>query len=254
MSQHHLGITISESHVEFAILSGATVIRHFSSEYTGISDNDRKDAVRAILDAEPALKGDFNNVTLAWCHPQSTLVPASIFSESTPQDIFKLCFGNAASEGTIDHNRMFELSVVNVYAIPDWVKSLFVIRFPRIIVQHAGTHQIRESIGSNAFYTKASLVIHDDYFRLTIAKHNNLEFYSSFSFQSAEDIIYHLNFVLQQKEMLNEKGTIEISSAAGGLASVCEEVKAGLDKIKHLNQMQISIREAFLIKSQLLCV
>lgn len=254
MSQHHLGINISESHVEFSILNGTVVTQQINRSYSGISDSDRKEAVRAIMENESALKDDFANVTLAWCHPQSTLVPASVFAESTPQDLFRLCFGDNAATGTIDHNRIFELSVVNVYAIPDWVKSLFVIKFPRIVLQHAGTHQVRESIGSNAFYTKASLVIHADYFRLTIAKHNNLEFYSSFSYQNAEDIVYHLNFVLQQKEFLNEKGAIELSIATGGSKSVCEEVLKGLNKIQHLNKMQIASKEDLLTKSQLLCV
>lgn len=254
MSQRHLGINISESYVEFSVLNKSEVIHTFSSAYTGKSDLDRKDAVRAIMENQSALNEDFANVTLAWCHPQSTLVPASVFSESNPTDIFTLCFGSDAASGTIDHNRIFELSVVNIYAIPDWIKSLFVIKYPHIVLQHAGTHQVRESVGSNAFYTKSSLVIHEDYFRITVAKHNNLEFYSSFSFQSAEDIIYHLNFVLQQKELINDKGSIEISWAAGGQKSICEAVKDGLKDILHLKNMNIELKEAFLTKSQLLCV
>lgn len=254
MNQHHLGINISETHVEFSILDGKNIIRCFCDPYTGRTDSDKKESVRAIIDLNSELKRDFSNVTLAWCHPQSTLVPSSIFSESSPKELFQLCFGENAAEGTIDHNRIFELSVVNIYAIPDWVKSLFVIKFPRIIMQHAGTHQIREALGSNAFYIKASITVQEDYFLLTIVKHNNLEFYSSFTYQSAEDIIYHLNFVLQQKEMLNEKGSIELSNAVGGAESICEEVSKGLSKIQHLNKMKIELNDSFLTKSQLLCV
>lgn len=254
MSQQHLGINISETHVEFSILDGKTILHHFAEAYTGRTDSDKKESVRSIISANAALNKDFSNVTLAWCHPQSTLVPSSIFSESSPKELFQLCFGADASEGTIDHNRIFELSVVNVYSIPDWVKSLFVIKFPRIIIQHAGTHQIREVLGSNAFYIKASILIQENNFLLTIVKHNNLEFYSTFTYQSAEDVIYHLNFVLQQKEMLGEKGTIELSSAAGGNQSTCEEVSKGLSKIQHLNKMKIELHDSFLTKSQLLCV
>lgn len=254
MSQLHLGINISETYVEFSIIKGDSVLNNFGSSYQGKTDNDRKESIRNIVEKNDALKQDFDNVTLAWCHTQSTLIPASVFSDSTPQDIFKLCFGKDVTEGTIDHNRIYELSVVNVYTIPDWVKSLFVIKFPRIVMQHAGTHQIREVIGNNAFHAKASLVVHEDYFRMTITKHNNLEFYSSFSFQTAEDIIYHLNFVLQQKEMLDEKGTIEICLGTNSDNSIISNVVLGLEKIKHLNKMKIEKRKAFLTKSQLLCV
>lgn len=254
MSQLHLGINISETYVEFSIIKGDSIRKNFGSAYQGKTDSDRKEAVRRIIEENAVLKEDFDNVTLAWCHSQSTLVPASIFSESTPHDLFKLCFGSEVSSRTIDHNRIFELSVVNVYTIPDWIKSLFVIKFPRIVLQHAGTHHIREVIGNNAFHAKASLVIHNHYFRMTITKHNNLEFYSSFSYQTAEDIIYHLNFVLQQKELLDEKGTIEICPGTNSDESTIAKVVQGLDKIKHLGKMNIQKRDAFLTKSQLLCV
>lgn len=250
----HLGINISESYVEFSVLKGSTVAKRMGFPYSGKTNDDRKNAVRAIIDEQSELSQDFENVTLAWCHTHSTLVPSSVFSESTPQEIFRLCFGEDTDQRTIDHNRIFELSVVNVYAVPDWIKSLFVIKFPRIIMQHAGTHQIREVLGSNAFYPKATLVIHEDFFRITITHHNELAFYSSFSYQTAEDIVYHLNFVLQQKEMLNQKGTIELSVATNGEKATAESVLAALERIQHLKQMKQELKDAFLIKSQLLCV
>lgn len=254
MSQQHLGINISESYVEFSILTGGSEINSIKTAYKGKSDEDRKSAVRKILEDNSILNNDFENVTLAWCHPHSTLVPSSVFAESSPQDIFRLCFGDDISGGSVDFNRIHELSVVNVYAIPDWVKSLFVIKYPRIVIQHAGTHQIRETLGSNAFYPKASLVIHEEFFRLTIVKHNNLEFYSSFTYQSAEDIIYHLNFVLQQKEMLNEKGMVELAAGTMENAEIIEQILGGLGKIQHLKKMKLENRVGFLSKSQLLCV
>jgi len=254
MSQKHLGINLSESHVDFSVLSGELEVFRFSSAYKGKTDAERKEAVRDLIAENAELSKDFDNVTLAWCHPQSTLVPAAVFSESTPKDIFKLCFGSAAAEGNIDHNRIFELSVVNVYSIPDWVKSLLVIKYPQVIMQHAGTHQVRKVLQSDAFYTKATLIVHESYFRLTLVKHNNLEFYSSFDYQTAEDIIYHVNFVLQQKELLNEKGLIELGTVGEVDQSLIDATLEGFGKIQHLRQMKQLFEKDYLTKSQLLCV
>ncbi|MCR9174206.1 MAG: DUF3822 family protein [bacterium] len=254
MSGKHLGINLSESHVEFTVLSGSVRNFHISETYQGKTDQDRKEAVRKIIETHSQLTDDFENVTLAWSHEQSSLVPAAVFSETTPKDIFKLCFGSAIDASNVDHNRIFELSVVNVYAIPHWVKSLFVIKYPQIIMQHAGTHQIRKALNSDAFYTKATLVLTQDYFRITLVKHNKLEFYSSFEYQTAEDIIYHLNFVLQQKEMLGEKGMIEIGTNGAVDRSVIDKTLEGLGKIQHLNKMKSQYAEAYLTNSQLLCV
>lgn len=254
MSHKHLGINLSESHVEFTILTGEVELFHITTSYQGKSDQDRKQAVRQVLEENTQLSGDFENVTLAWCHAQSSLVPAAVFSETTPKDIFRLCFGSNADVSSVDHNRIFELSVVNVYAIPDWVKSLFVIKYPQIIMQHAGTHQIRKTLHADAFYTKATLVINKNYFRLTLVKHNKLEFYSSFDYQSAEDIIYNLNFVLQQKELLNEKGMIEVGTNGEINRDLADATIDGLSKIQHLKKMKINFSDGYLTKSQLLCV
>mgnify|MGYP000158875714 CR=1 FL=1 len=254
MSGKHLGVNLSESHVEFTILSGSVKVFHQSETYQGKTDQDRKEAVRKLIDAHSQLSDDFENVTLAWSHEQSSLVPAAVFSETTPKDIFKLCFGSAIDSSNVDHNRIFELSVVNVYAIPHWVKSLFVIKYPQIIMQHAGTHQIRKALHADAFYTKATLVLNKDYFRITLVKHNKLEFYSSFEYQSAEDIIYHLNFVLQQKELLGEKGMIEMGTNGSVDRKIIDEAIEGLGKIQHLQKMKTEYSEAYLTNSQLLCV
>ncbi|XOV68368.1 MAG: DUF3822 family protein [Fluviicola sp.] len=254
MSGKHLGINLSESNVEFSILSGESHIFHHSEAYQGKTDQDRKEAVRKLIDSHPQLSGDFENVTLAWSHAQSTLVPAAVFSETTPKEIFKLCFGNAIDASNVDHNRIFELSVVNVYAIPHWVKSLFVIKYPQIIMQHAGTHQIRKALHADAFYTKASIVLNKEYFRITLVKHNKLEFYSSFDYQTAEDIIYHLNFVLQQKELLGEKGIIEIGTNGEVDRKIVDDALTGLSKIQHLDKMKKEYVEKYLTNSQLLCV
>lgn len=254
MSGKHLGINLSESHVEFTILSGSVRVFQQSHVYQGKTDQDRKDAVRQLIDSHAQLSEDFENVTLAWSHEQSTLVPAAVFSETTPKDIFKLCFGNAIDPSNVDHNRIFELSVVNVYAIPHWVKSLFVIKYPQIIMQHAGTHQIRKALHKEAFYTKATIVLNKDYFRITVVKHNNLEFYSSFEYQTAEDIIYHLNFVLQQKELTNEQGIIEIGTNGSVDRTIADQSLEGLAKIQHLQKMKTEYSDAYLTNSQLLCV
>ena len=254
MSQRHLGINLSESYVECTILSETTEVFRFASSFHGKTDEERKEALRKLLSETQELSDVFENVSLAWCHPHSTLIPAAVFSETTPKDIFRLCFGSSAADGSIDHNRIFELSVVNVYAIPDWVKSLLVIKYPQIIMQHSGTHQIRQALQKDAFYAKATVVVHDSYFRITIVKHNKLEFYSSFDYQSAEDIIYHLNFVLEQKELLNEKGRIEIGTVGSVEKSLIDKTLEGLKRIQHLQQMKHEFDDTYLTKSQLLCV
>ena len=106
----------------------------------------------------------------------------------------------------------------------------------------------------NAFYLKATVLLFDGYFLLSMAKHNKLEFYSFFDFTTAEDVIYHLSFALQQKELTEEKGTLEIVAGINTNLELQKELETIKSKVKDLKQLELKIAEDFIAKSQLLCV
>ncbi|NRA11225.1 MAG: DUF3822 family protein [Crocinitomicaceae bacterium] len=254
MSGSHLAIEIASNAVRFVSMRNETVLSRLDKSISGKTDSESKESLKAIFEANSFLQNEFDEVTVAWCVNKSSLVPNSIFNESTPIDIFQLCFGKDSEKGEIDYNRISELSVINVYEVPNWIKSFFVIRFPRVVIQHTGTHIVRKALNENAFKLKATIVCFENYFRLTIVKHNALEFYSSFSYQSSEDIIYHLNFALQQKEFTNEKGSIELVASVGSDASLIDSIEKGIGKIGDLKKMTVSKDNDHIAKSQILCV
>ena len=250
----HLAINVSSYGASFVRISAAGSIQKHTLVFESVQADEIKKALNHAFETEALLKLDFSEMTVAWSTQKSTLVPNNVFAESSSKAIYNLCFGDSVSEGDIDYNRIAELSVVNVFEIPIWLKSYFVIKFPRVIIQHTGTHALRKAIGSNSFKLKATAVVHDSFFQLTLVKHNNLEFYSFFDAQSAEDVIYHLMFTLQQKEMVNDKGTIELSPGTGGSNLDLKEISSGLEKIKGLSGFKITIEEDFVAKAQQLCV
>ena len=254
MRGSHLAIEIASNAVRFVSMRNETVLSRLDQTISAKTDSESKEALKAIFEANSFLQGDFDEVSLAWCIDKSSLVPNAVFNESTPLDIFQLCFGKDSRKSEIDYNRISELSVINVYQVPNWIKSFFVIRFPRVVIQHAGTHIVRKALNENAFKLKATIVCFENYFRLTLVKHNALEFYSSFSYQSSEDIIYHLNFALQQKEFTNEKGAIELVAAVGSESNLIDSIEKGLLKIGDLKKMAVSKDNDHLAKSQILCV
>ena len=144
--------------------------------------------------------------------------------------------------------------LINVFNIPSWVKRFFVVKFPRINIQHEGSHIIRQTLNASAFKLKATVVLHQNYFQLSIVKHNNLEFYSFFDYQNHEDILYHLHFALQQKEMTNEEGFLELIDGAGSTKKTTEDLKSAIQRITEFKKMEIITPSNFVAKSQFLCV
>ncbi len=251
---HQLAINVSAIGASFVAISPTGVIQEKTIKFDSIQTDEIKKSLNEAFEKESILQAEFEEITIAWSTPKSTLIPNNVFAESTPKALFHLCFGDITAENDIDYNRIAELSIVNIFEIPLWLKSYFVIKFPRVIIQHTGTHSLRKTMGSNAFKMKATTVVHDSFFQLTLAKHNNLEFYSFFDIQSAEDVIYHLMFTLQQKEMVNEKGIIEIASGIGSSAINLNEIIQGLSKIKDLSGFKVELETHFVAKAQQLCV
>ncbi len=250
----HLSIDLSPHGARMIVLRDGVALHSVDVSFEDASEDAHKETLKKAFADHPFLSDDFDEVTLGWASRQSTLVPNSVFADSDPKSIYKLCYGEGTPSGEVDYNRISELSVVNTFQIPLWIKSFFVIRFPRVVLQHSGSHLLRHAINTNAFRSKVSAVVYTDHFLMSIVKHNELQFYSSFDAGTPEDVIYHLMFVLQQKELADETGSIEITSGCGANPEICKEVVSGLSKIGNLKSYKVSFVEGLVPQSHTLCV
>ena len=250
MGLTHLSIVISGSSIAFTILKDGNLT--FESSLT-IADKP-KEELESYLSSNPLLNHNFDEEFLSFSSNRSTLVPNNIFAESTATAIHKLCFGQVNENTDVDYNRIPEVGVVNVFEISSWIKRFFILKFPRIIIQHEGSFIVRKMLTKNAFNLKATISLHSGYFQLSIIKHSKLEFYSFFEYQNDEDILYHLLFVLQQKEMTGEKGTLELINSSDKNTVFIDALEKNIKRVKELNKIKVERTESYISKAQLLCV
>jgi len=250
---NQLAIQIAIDGIKCEILKDGAVSSYGSElSFDSSKDDLIKEQLSKEFSSNTIYQQEFDEITLSWSSDKTTLVPNAVFSESSSQAIFKLCYGE--NEADVDYNRISELSLVNVYEIPDWIKRFFVIKFPRINIQHEGSIVLRQALHENAFKLKCTIVIYKNHFQLIISKHNELIFYSNFDFQSSEDVIYHIMFVLQQKELTNETGIFEFIYGLGSDKEIIPSVITGFNKISDLKSFTINTPENFISKAHLLCV
>jgi len=196
----------------------------------------------------------YDETVVSWSGRRSTLIPANIFSESNPEAIFRICYGSEIPKSNIDYNRIPEQGLVNIFELPLWVKSFFVVKYPRSIIQHEGSHLLRGLFAEPGFKLKTHLIIYSDFYLLMIIKENKLQFYSTFDYTENEDIIYHLLFTLQQKELNGEINNIQISGGVGSNSEKLLDLRSKLEKFPDLNKSNIEINNNFILNSQQLCV
>lgn len=133
---------------------------------------------------------DFSgDVSLSYAGSKVTLVPQVIFGESNAKEIFELCYGN--SNELIEHNRFFEQTLVVVYEIEEWIKRFFVVRYPRIVIQHQSTHLLRGIFEQNSFEPRLHFTVNEQFFTLILISKSQIVAFNTFDFQSTEDIFYY---------------------------------------------------------------
>ncbi len=254
MSNSHLTIEIAGQEIRFSSIVNNAVSKEATVLLSSSDYSESKKELDAFIELNSFISSEYDETILSEASNKSSLVPNNVFAESSPQAIYKLCFGECANDFNIEYNRIAEHSIVNVYSTRSWTKRYFVMKFPRVTIQNEGTHILRKILNENAFYLKATVILHKDNFQLTIVKHNQLEYYSFFDYQNHEDVLYHLLFALQQKEMTDESGTLEIVKALGCEQQTIDSIQEDLKRIKDLKQLKLSLPEHFIPKSQLLCV
>jgi hypothetical protein len=208
-----------------------------------------RDGLDKIL-KDDFFKPDFADFVLTAGTVRNTLIPTGIFNVSKPAEIFKLNYTEPLEN--LDYNRLPELDIVNIYELPIWVKSAFVIRFPRVKIMHRSSVLLKGIFDQTAFYTKAHIFIEESSFYFFITDRNKLIYFNRFDFKNLADIVYHLLFVMEQKELSQDKTTIH----AYGIPHDWTELKEFSAFFK--NGVNVSTEPEkgvdFMLAKQILCV
>lgn len=241
---------VSQNQLRYAVLDNTSseVLSSGSIELKARSPELKKEDCSNFLRLQNLL--DFNGeVSLSFIGAKNTLAPQMIFGETSAKDVFELCFGK--SEHIIEHNRFFEQTLVVVYEIEEWIKRFFVVRYPRIVVQHETTHVLRGIFANDFFEPKLHLIVNPNHFTLILVSKNNIQFFNNFDYTAATDLFYYTSHVWNQGKFEGKKMQILWHSNEDHLV-LMGEYKSLLEQQKL--QSGFSLEAISKIKHQLLCV
>lgn len=254
MGLKHLVIELSPDHVKFTSINDGILVADSSFTFQDKKDFRYKEQLNDFIDKSGINDREHDEHTISWSSNRSTLIPSNVFGESNPESIFRLCFGQTVSSSDIDYNRLPEVGIVNVFEVPLWVKSYFVVRHPRSIIQHESTMLLRSLFVNTPFKVKILLIPYERHFTLAIAGQGKLLFYSVFDFQNSEDILYNVMFTLQQKELLEEDGEIIWCEGIGARSELFDQFSINKSKVSNLKSLLIKKDSSFILNSHKLCV
>jgi hypothetical protein len=173
------------------------IVRFEQIEIDKRSQDLKKEEVTAFINLHGLQKFD-GDVSLSVVGLKSTLVPQIIFGDTSAKEVFQLCFGESSE--TIEHKRFYEQMIVNVYEVQDWIKSLFVIRFPLISIEHETTHLLRGIFAGNTFEPALHIAPNQQHFSLMAVSKNKLDFFNTFEFENLNDLLYYTMHILNNAD------------------------------------------------------
>ena len=241
MAKSHLVFVLSEHSLNVVEIIDQSVNEIGGIVFEGKKDFQYKEQIQAFLTEKELLNKEYDEYSLSWFSPLSALVPMNVFGSSSAKSIFQACFTKEMISNDVDYNRIAELSLVNIFEIPLWVKSLFVMRYPRIVLQHEGSVFLKGIFSNSTFKTSIHIVLHQQHCLILMVKQGNLLFYNTFESLHEEDVLYYLSFSLQQQNLLNENLQLFIYDSIDTPLNRKENI---LNQIKHLKDLQkVSILE-----------
>ena len=254
MSKSHLAFLLSEHSLSVVELIDQSVFEIGSITFEGKKDFQYKEQIQSFLADKGLLNKEYDDYSLSWFSPLSTLVPMNVFGASSAKSIFQACFMKSMVTNDVDYNRIAELSLVNIFEIPLWAKSFFVIRYPRIVIQHEGSIFLRGIFSNATFKTGVHIVLHQQHCMILIVKQGNLLFYNTFESVHEEDVIYYLSFSLQQQNLLNDDLSLYMYDSKDCPEKRKDNILEQIKNLKELNKFSIIDTNHLQFKYQQTCV
>jgi hypothetical protein len=245
--QHALCIDLTADRLQYAIISKSSkkIVVSKSFELTDFS----REGVESLL-VDEALKYEYEHLTISAGSSRNTLVPFDLFSSTGARDIFALNYKEPFDN--VDYNRIPELGIVNIYEFPIWMKSTMVVKFPRIRLIHRSTVFLKGIFDQPTFSGKIHLLVESQQIYLAITNKSKLLYFNRFETPAFSDLAYHLNFVIQQKELQPEDYETVVYGVDESWDKLEEFQSLCPTKVKMYREIEEG--KDFMLAKQMLCV
>jgi hypothetical protein len=207
----HFIIQIGKSHIVL-MLGSANKLNGF--EYYSI-DGDLEESLSEIKDQSLLLDKTYSETKVYYNLEEAVLVPVGFFNTSIAPGYLDLAFGNNPGSRINFENVNVNPGIVNVYRSNEGWSDIITHHFRAVTKRHLYSKLVEQALSSPdaihvTFYKDEMLVI--------AVKQQQLQLIQSFSYQAAEDIVYHLLNTCKQTDTeanetnINVSGLIDIDS------------------------------------------
>jgi hypothetical protein len=169
-----------------------------------------KETFLQLIDALPTDVA-YENFSCSYASTNFTLVPSPLFATNKLDKLLQFTQSELIPKGETDYNRLLEWNAVAVYQLPLWIKSVLIVKYPRIVIQHELTHVLRGLQGGAINSTKIEIVLQEAIFLIVIRKGGAIVHATAHVYQAIEDVLFQ-TLTCIQKLAISEKTILSLSA------------------------------------------
>ena len=205
LENHSLIIYLGQDELSYAVLDEAmneiVFLKSFrlaaqktSAEYARL--------IKKVLEAEDNLKGNYIEVNVGINFAKNTLIPLAFYDKKHLKGYFAYNYGTSTTAQLFTDTVLAE-SVINVFALENDIANSLEAVFPKYSIKHAATFLLNQILGENRDekVRKMFVNLQKNHADFVVAEGKKLIFYNQFSFQTANDLLYHLINIAKQTDI-----------------------------------------------------
>ena len=215
-----LSVRIGDRHAGFVITDSQTGELSVLAMVTG--EDISSTTLDELLEGS-ASSGTYQQVTVCYDHPQSLLVPFSLYDEPSGRGMLEAGYGIMETDVVLS-DRIPAWQVVNTYAVPaaihQWVKQ----NFPAADEIHQYTVSVKNIA---AIEDQGHLLVdfRSDQFTVLVIRKNDLMLAQTFPYTSPPDVIYYLLKCTSQFELPADNTKLVISGLVDQQSILCHDLQ-----------------------------
>jgi len=198
-----------------------TILDTLSNTFIGIeeyrftdiyNDHSLVEPLQKVVATNEIYQNEFKAIIVAFVNSRSTLIPNAIYNADKLANYHQFNFSKHEGDKFFA-DQLINLSAYNIYSIPDFITATF-SDLKNVQFKHFSSALIETSLIEAKREKALSLIsvhILPSSFQVVVIKNQKLELYNSFTYQSSEDFIYYLLFVLDQLNINNEEAIIKLT-------------------------------------------
>lgn len=211
-----------------------------------------KETFLELIAALPT-SSNYTNFSCSYASTHFTLVPTPLFATNKADKLLQFTQSEIIPKGETDYNRLMEWNVVAVYQLPLWIKSVLIVKYPRIVIQHELTHVLRSLQVGPQSITKIEIVLQEEIFLIVIRKESTIVHATAHVYQAIEDVLYQ-TLTCIQKLIITEKIVVSISASQQEIVAKATHFVTLASKLPPFESATFDISPTKHIQHQILCV